>query len=304
MRADPHVRNGRGMAKATIELMVAAYTILAEINPATVRATCYKLFVQGLIPNMSKGSTDKVSKALVHMRENGTLPWAWVVDETRKPERISQWDNPEEIIGAAVRGYRKDYWTAQNERAEVWTEKGTLRGTLAPVLEEFGVTLRVMGGYGSATTIYDAAQDSVSSDKPLTVLYSGDWDPSGLHMSAIDLPDRIQRYGGALRMKRIALTAADVGDGLPSFDLATKAKDPRYRWYRDNFGTRCWEVDALSPVTLRKRVRAEIVKMLDADLWNHSIGVEAVERESMLSFMTTYKSIISGQAPKYSEGRQ
>lgn len=293
---------GRGQAKATIELMDAAYAILAEINPATVRATCYKLFVRGLIPNMSKGSTDKVSKVLVHMRENGTLPWDWVVDETRKPERIAQWSSPTEIIASAVNQYRKDYWADQPERVEVWTEKGTLRGTLAPVLDEYGITLRVMGGYGSATTVYNAAQDSVASDKPLVVLYAGDWDPSGLHMSAVDLPDRITRYGGELNLRRVALTADDVAGDLPSFDAATKSGDPRHRWFSEHYGSRCWEVDALSPVVLRERVGAEITALLDMDLWNHAIKIEEVERGSMSDFLATWKDTISGQAPKYPEG--
>ena len=38
---------------------------------------------------------------------------------------------------------------------EVWSEKGTVRGTLQPVLREFGVTFRVMHGYSSATTLHE-----------------------------------------------------------------------------------------------------------------------------------------------------
>ena len=105
--------SGRGKAKATLELIDAAIRILEEIEPATVRAVCYRLFVEKLIPNMSKGSTDKVSKALVWAREQDELPWEWIVDETREAERIATWDNPEEIINAAIRGYRQDYWTTQ-----------------------------------------------------------------------------------------------------------------------------------------------------------------------------------------------
>ena len=74
----------------------------------------------------------------------------------------------------------------------MWSEKGTVRGTLAPVLNKYGVTFRVMHGYGSATALHAIAEASAVSDKPLTVLYVGDWDPSGLHMSEIDLPDRLE----------------------------------------------------------------------------------------------------------------
>ncbi len=52
-------------------------------------------------------------------------------------------------------------------------------------------------GYGSATSIHGIAQETMGSDKPFIVLYIGDWDPSGLQMSEIDLPERLARYGGA-----------------------------------------------------------------------------------------------------------
>ena len=53
-------RVGRGMAQKTIELRQRCHEILEEIEPATVRAVCYRLFVQKQIPDMSKNSTAKV----------------------------------------------------------------------------------------------------------------------------------------------------------------------------------------------------------------------------------------------------
>jgi len=125
------VRRGRGRALASDTIIDAAHTILAEIQPATVRAVCYRLFSAGLIPDMGKNSTQKVSRLLVAAREEGIIDWEWIVDETRAPERVASWDNPDSIIRAAVSQYRKDYWADQPHRVEVWSEKGTVRGTLA-----------------------------------------------------------------------------------------------------------------------------------------------------------------------------
>jgi hypothetical protein len=47
---------------------------LSEIQPATVRAVCYKLFVGGLIKSMKKTETNKVSRALVLAREQDEIP--------------------------------------------------------------------------------------------------------------------------------------------------------------------------------------------------------------------------------------
>lgn len=294
--------SGRGKSQKSLALINAVINILEEIQPTTVRSVCYQLFIKRLIKSMSKGETNKVGTQLVWAREEGLIPWEWIVDETREAERISTWDKPEDIINAAVRGYRKDYWQMQDNRVEVWSEKGTIRGTLAPVLKRYGVTFRVMHGYGSATALHEIAEETAENDKPLTVLYVGDWDPSGLQMSEIDLPDRLDRYGGQAEIVRVALTDIDVADGtdLPCFEAVTKIADSRYKWFVQNYGHRCWEVDALSPVVLRQRVEGEIVALLDAGAWQHAIGVERAEVESMQSILGTWKSI-SMQATKYPE---
>jgi len=295
------IRTGRGKSQKSLALIEAAVRILREIQPASVRAVCYRLFTEGLIPSMAKNHTNAVGTQLVWARENHQLPWEWIVDETREAERIASWDNPETIIRAAIGQYRKDYWKGQPEWVEVWSEKGTVRGTLAPVLKKYGVTFRVMHGYGSATSLHSIAEESANSDKYLTIFYIGDWDPSGMNMSEIDIPGRMQRYDGDFTIERIALDAGDVGPGtkLPSFDAQSKVGDSRHRWFVDNYGARCWELDALSPVVLRQRVETAILGCLDQDAWDHSVDVEKAERESMSGFMDTWKSI-SGPAKKYS----
>lgn len=293
--------SGRGKSKASLALVDAAIRIAESIQPITIRGLCYQLFIAGLLPSMAKGNTDKVSKQLVWAREQGLLPWAWVVDETREAERIVSWENPEALARAAASQYRKDRWASQPNRVEVWSEKGTIRGTLQPVLKKYGVTFRVMHGYASATTINDIATDTASNHKPLTALYCGDWDPSGLNMSEVDLPDRITQYGGTVLIIRVALDKTDVaaGTALPSFDLESKSKDPRYKWFLEQYGRRCWEVDAISPVTLRERVEGQILGLLDPDAWEHDAMIEQAEIGSMDAFFASMAGI-SGQASKYS----
>lgn len=297
MSAAVTTRRGRGKAQATLQLIEACTEILTEIQPATVRAVCYRLFTMGLIADMSKNSTNKVSTQLVWAREQGRIPWEWVVDETREAERISAWSNPDEIIDAAVRGYRRDYWQEQSHRVEVWSEKGTVRGTLAPVLNELGVTFRVMHGFASATALNTIAEMSNESDKPLIALYVGDFDPSGMFMSEVDLPDRIDRYGGDVAIERVALKADDTTN-LPCFDVETKSGDARYRWFIERYGRECWELDAMPPPLLRERVRSEIIKLIDGDAWNHALLIEKAEVATMRQFHAEWNARISGQVSK------
>ena len=140
----------RGKSKASLELIEACHEILSSIHPASVRAVCYQLFIRKLIPDMGKSSTNRVSTQLVYAREEGIIDWSWIVDETREVERISSWDDLADFANAVRRSYRRDRWSDQSRRVEVWSEKGTVRGTLAPVLQTYGVSFRVMHGYGSA----------------------------------------------------------------------------------------------------------------------------------------------------------
>jgi len=280
----------RGKSQASKRLIEASHQILKEIQPASVRAVCYRLFTMGIIPNMSKGSTGKVSKQLVYARENGIIPWEWIVDETRAAEKIQAWTDTDSIIRAAVNGYRRDYWQEQPYRIEIWSEKGTVRGTLAPILDEYGVTFRAMHGYSSATVINSIAEESNMSSKPLIAFYCGDFDPSGKHMSDIDLPDRLERYGAEITIQRIALLEADVFDGnLPSFKADTKTGDSRYQWFVNNFGHNCWELDAMSPVTLRECVESSILSKLDSEAWNRAVDIEQVQKISMQQFHESWK---------------
>jgi hypothetical protein len=201
-------------------------------------------------------------------------------------------------VDTVKRAYRRDRWQDQPLRLEVWSEKGTVRGTLAPVLAAYGVTFRVMHGYGSATAIHDVAAESAHQQRLFVVLYIGDWDPSGLHMSEVDLPLRLARYGGAVVIERVALTRAHVTElNLPSFPAAAKAKDARYRWFLNEFGTNCYELDALSPVLLREAVTAAIEERLDPVAWQRSANAERAEIDSITAILDTWPGI-SGQASK------
>jgi hypothetical protein len=164
-------------------------------------------------------------------------------------------------------------------RIELWSEKGTIRGVLGPVLDEYGVGFRVLHGFGSATAVYEVAKNY--DGRPLIALYVGDWDPSGLCMSERDLPDRLSRYGGDhVVLQRIALTRDDLS-GLSSFAADDKKKDPRHAWFVENFGSRCWELDAMDPNDLRDRVEGEIVSRIEQTAWNRCKITEQAEQESL-----------------------
>jgi hypothetical protein len=136
------------------------------------------------------------------------------------------------------------------------------------------------------------AELSLEDDRPLTLLYIGDHDPSGMHMSAVDLPGHVTRYGGLVEIRRIALTRDDVDSGrLPWFSADDKRKDLRHGWYVEQHGRRCWELDALDPNVLRQRVEAAIRQYINRDAWERCVKVEEVERVSLLDVVAAWKGV-------------
>jgi hypothetical protein len=169
----------------------------------------------------------------------------------------------------------------------VWSEKGTVRGVLAPVLDEYAVGFRVMHGFSSATSVHDVAEDD--DGRKLIVLYVGDFDPSGMFMSEQDLPSRLTEYDGDhVDVSRIALIRAQVGD-LPSFPITDKSDDPRFKWFLDRFGKHCWELDAMDPNDLRDCVENAIVELIEPVAWDRCDAVNKAEQESLRTILDKWK---------------
>jgi hypothetical protein len=133
----------------------------------------------------------------------------------------------------------------------VVSEKGTVRGTLLPVLNELRPNFLVAHGFTSATSAHDLAEVSLDHNLPTKIIYVVDFDPSGLHMSEVDLLKRLERYGGDVQITRVGITVEDVCSDLPEFQAREKVKDPRHRWFTANHGQRCVELDAMPPPELR-----------------------------------------------------
>jgi hypothetical protein len=212
-------KKGRGRAQRSLDLIEAMYDAAEAAQPITGRGIGYKLFTAGLIPSMARAEMQRVYRLLKEAREDGTIPWDWIVDETRALERTPTWSNPTEYARTVARSYRSDFWDQQPQRVEVWSEKGTVRGVLAPVLDRYAVGFRVMHGFSSATSVHDVAEDDDGRD--LTALYVGDYDPSGLFMSEQDLPSRLaESWRLAMLVRQGTLDRAAAVDQLWEIAIA------------------------------------------------------------------------------------
>lgn len=245
----------------TQRIIDEAYDILAAFNPMTVRQVFYQLVSRQVIEN-TRGAYQGVSDALVAARREGLIPWSWIEDRLRRPRGVVMWDDLADFAESMRRWYRRDVWATQPRKLEVWLEKDALSGIFSDALNRYGVTLNVGRGYDGWSSIRNAA-DRFADGDDVTVLYFGDFDPSGEDMVR-SLRERLATLESTPDIVKVALTPDDIKQYNlpPNF---TKATDTRRQKHIDRFGDLSVELDALPASVLQARLIAEVEQRMDME---------------------------------------
>lgn len=150
----------------------------------TLRQLYYQLVSRDVIPN-KVAEYAKLSKILTEGRMAGIVDWAAIEDRLRKAESPSSWDSPKDIMDTVISAYAKPRMEGQPNYVEVWVEKDALSGVLGEVTRPYHVPILVNRGYSSVTAIYDSYKrfkSALERGQSITILYLGDFDPSGVDM--------------------------------------------------------------------------------------------------------------------------
>jgi hypothetical protein len=265
----------------TIQLIEITKDILAKGYPMTVRQVYYQLVSRQVIKN-NRGSYLAVSNALVDARREGFIPWEWVEDRLRRPRCVSMWDGLADFAETAQRAYRRNVWKTQPLYFEVWLEKDALSGIFEDILEGYGVTLNVGRGYDSWTSIYNAAC-RFGDGAGKTILYFGDFDPSGEDMVR-SLRERLSFFGCKPEIVKCALTAEDIQRYSLPPDFA-KQTDTRARGFIAKHGDVSVELDALPATVLRERLEKEVSSRMDLEALGRVKELEETERIQLVKLL-------------------
>lgn len=193
------------MSKATIALLDEVLVVLAGLElPVTLRQLFYQLVVKQVLQN-TRARYQALSRLVVKGRKGGSIPWDWIEDRLRRPRRAPMWSGLAAFAERAVAAYRRDVWESQPAYLEVWLEKDALSGIFEDALEPYGVTLNVGRGFDGWDSIRNGAKRLAGG----TVLYFGDWDPSGEDISR-SLKERLLWFGSGVNFERCALLQKDI----------------------------------------------------------------------------------------------
>jgi hypothetical protein len=268
--------------KAEVEAVrEAAREELAQGHPMTLRQVHYRLVSRDDVvqPN-TVSAYDTLGAWLRDDKLAGIVPWEWMEDRLRQATAWAMWDNPTQFLHSVRSRYSRDVWQDQRHYVEVWCEKDALSGIFSDVLGPYGVTLNVGRGYDGWSSIKRAADRyhwrQEEHGMETTVLYFGDFDPSGEDMHR-SLQERFARLDVYPEMPKVALTHEDARV-LPG-DV-TKADDSRAPAFIARYGDLAVELDALPVGELRNRIRAEVEELLDmvALTENNRIELEQLQQ--------------------------
>jgi hypothetical protein len=269
--------------KAQVEAVrEAAREELAAGHPMTLRQVHYRLVSRDDIihPN-TVAAYDTLGGWLRDDRLDGDIPWEWMEDRLRQPHRWAMWDGPREFLHSIRGQYSRNVWLDQEHYVEVWCEKDALSGIFTGVLGAYGVTLNVGRGYDGWSSIKRAADRYYyyleERGMETTVLYFGDFDPSGEDMHR-SLQERFETLGVYPEMPKVALTHQDARR-LPG-DV-TKAGDTRAAAFIAKYGDLAVELDALPVGELRARIRRAVEGLMDMDLLAENARIERDERRAL-----------------------
>jgi hypothetical protein len=297
----------RGIAVANKTVIATVNAILADDHPQTLRQLHYQIFSCGEIDyHNDVPSYRRLSRILTKARRlyrqwelygsgdppEDSVPAAWIVDELRRPEKVSVWEDAAAYIDCVKESYRRDNWQDQPYHCELWGEKATVLGSMRPIMRKYGITLRVCRGFGSAGMEDQVGRLFEDLDKPIVVFYIGDHDASG-DLIGEDMHRRVEIASGvSFEMKRLAIHAKDIkAFGIPPQEI--KDKDVRAGRFRKKFGrnAKTVELEALPVAELKRRVEEAIEEQIDWELWNRQIVVQNVELRSIADFADRMKNL-------------
>jgi hypothetical protein len=261
IQASPIKRDRRTRAEID-DIKAAIHDVVEEDPPMTVRQVFYQLVVRGVIEKTEAEYQGTVIRLLTEMRLDGSIPFDWIVDESRRRRITETYNNVTEALEATTKFYRRSALRAADDYLEIWCEKEALSGVLWDVTSEYDVPLMVSKGMPSLTFLHGTFKEiyrEAKAGKQSYIYQFGDHDPSGVLIpQTIEsrLRELCEKHYCLLDpiVKRVALTE----DQIAQFNLPTRPTKREGNRHADKFEGDSVELDALPPSELRTMVRKVI----------------------------------------------
>jgi hypothetical protein len=161
-------------------------------------------------------------------------------------------------------------------RIEIWVEKDSIRIFMGKRPAKYRLGIQVLRGFASLS-MYRRALERARKRGVTTVLYIGDFDPSGLLIESVAQEEMNHKTG--IKFVRLALTIQQIKRFKPP-SRPVNLKDSRAKEYIEKYGDRCWEVEAIRPRTLYRLIETGLKEAVPPE---YLAETEARERAARLA---------------------
>jgi hypothetical protein len=239
---------------------------------------------------------------------------AYDASEPEEPQPPGPIEDPTEYIQYEIRRLKRapfeydgvgDYgedgqiggrWYGQPEYVEVWEEKNDLIEGFKEILKDKHVNIRANKGYSSLEFLFECTQKlkeliEVKGLEPedITILYFGDWDPSGANIDYY-IKKRLKQLGiSGINFERVAVTPEQIDKyDLPLMPIEQiaeekKASNPNLKEFKRLYGDKATHLNAFfteAHIDDFKKIACEAVdEHYDESIYDDMIEEYDVEAE-------------------------
>jgi predicted transcriptional regulator len=270
---------GRRRTAAQVEqLEEQIMDVLDQDHPQSVRHIFYRMTDPRLPEPVEKTERGyvQVQNRLVLMRRNGTVPYGWITDATRRGYFVDTFRGAGDFLKRIKGLYRADLWQQSDFYCEVWCESRSIAGVVEEDCEELAVNLYPAGGFSSLTLAFEAAENinEIVDGKPVVIFYIGDYDPAGVLID-ISIEKELRTHLDPnidLTFRRIGITP----DQIVQYGLPTKPRKNTDR--RALHITATVEAEAMPAGIMRGLLRDQIESLLPPNALEVAKAAEQSER--------------------------
>jgi len=292
--------------------------VLRELDaylPLTIRQIYYRLISKNLHEQghwIWKSKPVDIYKALVPlikwMRIDGKIGWGYIHDEHRTITGKRGWSSAKAFIryhaDDFLVGYNRCLAQGQPRHIEIWLEKQALLHIVEPVADEFCRRVVVCRGYSSVTfqiEFYNRATKAIDLGQIPTILYFGDWDPSGVNMpyaAAQTLQDELGLAG--FEIHRMGINPDHFAD-IQANPVPIKQTDSRSKAFVAQYGDTAYELDAFHPEDLEVLVRESIRQFTNMDAMFHQRQIGSKEHMKVMALQERLQWVIDEEVEKFEQ---
>lgn len=243
----------------TIKKIIEIQKAYENEGRLTLRRIYYILLSKGLIKH-SENSYKGLSVFCVKWREAGIINPEWIVDRHRDLVKRTTYSNFQEAFNNLCRNYSRNSMDNQERYVEVWIEKDTMSHIFLNGCVLNDVPLITSKGFTSYSFKHEAVERFKQQNKPITILYFGDFDAEGEHIPKVFhrfIKEKAPELD--LNFKKILLTEKDIPK-IKQFAVYDKSlSNPIHQRknyvldFLNKYGKQKYEVEALSFDEVQKR---------------------------------------------------